>query len=360
MGRKQEWSLLPDNQPLIIAGPCSAESENQVIETAKRLKEDHRVNVYRAGVWKPRTRPGSFEGHGSIALEWLKSVKSEVGLPVTIEVANVKHVYESLKAGIDILWIGARTTANPFAVQEIADALKGVDVPVMVKNPVNPDVALWMGAIERLQKSGISNIGAIHRGVSQFKESTYRNKPEWQMAIRLRENMPDIPLINDPSHITGNRELVYSIAQTALDLNFDGLMIETHPDPDNAWSDAAQQVTPQQLKLILDRLIIRKEVAPEEVAKNIDELRESINYIDDQILELLKYRMNVSEDIALFKQANNLTIFQEDRWNELLRKNKVKGSELGMKATFISKIYHAIHQESIDRQSKIINNEIKV
>ena len=360
MKTTNEWLLLPDSQPLIIAGPCSAESEEQVLETARRLKQDHRVKIFRAGVWKPRTRPGSFEGHGSIALKWLQSVKAETGLPTAVEVANVKHVYESLKAGIDVLWIGARTTANPFAVQEIADALRGVDIPVLVKNPVNPDVGLWIGAIERLEQSGITQLGAIHRGVSQFEKSTYRNKPEWQMAIRLREHMPDIPLINDPSHITGNRELVYNVAQTALDLNFDGLMIETHPDPDNAWSDASQQVTPGQLSRIMDRLIVRNEHPSGSVLKNIEELRGSINYIDNQLLELFQFRMNVAEDIALFKQQNNMTIFQEGRWNELLAAHKAKGVELGLSSKFISKVFHAVHQESIERQSEVLNDEIKV
>lgn len=351
------WSIIPDNQPLIIAGPCSAESEEQVLQTAKMLKQDKRVNVYRAGVWKPRTRPGSFEGHGSEALQWLKTVKQEAGLPVAIEVANVKHVYESLKAGIDILWIGARTTANPFAMQELADSLQGVDIPVLVKNPVNPDVGLWIGALERLERSGIKTLGAIHRGVSQFEKSMYRNKPEWQMAIRLREHMPDIPLINDPSHISGNRELVYGVSQMALDLNFDGLMIETHRDPSNAWSDADQQVTPEQLALILDRLIIRNENLPNSELRNINELRESINYVDDQILEMLQFRMNIVEDIARFKMKNNLAIFQEGRWNELLASNKERGKELGLSPNFISKLFHAVHQESIDHQSEIMNKE---
>ncbi|TXC76040.1 chorismate mutase [Luteibaculum oceani] len=352
--------LIPEHQPLVIAGPCSAETEEQVLETAKALKQDQRVNVFRAGVWKPRTRPGSFEGNGSKALPWLQRVKTEVGLPVAIEVANVKHVYEALKAGIDILWIGARTSANPFAVQEIAEALAGVDIPVLVKNPVNPDVALWLGALERLEKKGIKDLGAIHRGVSQFEKSTLRNKPAWQMAIKFREEVPTIPIINDPSHITGNRELIGSIAQTALDLNFDGLMIETHPNPDEAWSDASQQVTPEQLSCILDQLIIRTDETPYTVQKNIDELRNSINYIDDQILELLQFRMNVALNIARFKKENNMTIFQAERWNELLLKNKAKGEKLGLTPTFVSKVYRTIHQESIDNQGKIFSDVINV
>ncbi len=357
--KREAWPQLPVDRPLVIAGPCSAETEEQVMDTAHQLKKDHRVCIFRAGVWKPRTRPGSFEGNGAIALKWLQRVKQEVGLPVATEVANVKHVYESLRAGVDVLWIGARTTANPFAVQEIADALKGVDIQVLVKNPVNPDVGLWMGAIERLNKSGINKLGAIHRGVSQFERSAYRNKPEWQMAIRLRERMPDLLLINDPSHIAGNRQLIYGVSQMALDLNFDGLMIETHHDPQNAWSDAAQQVTPDQLAMIMTRLQVKSETPAGVELNTMEELRSSIGYIDHQILELLNFRMNVSEDIARFKQQNNMTIFQESRWNELLRDHTKKGGELGLTPKFISKIYHAIHQESIERQSQVIHEQKK-
>jgi len=358
--KKQAWPILQENKPLIIAGPCSAETEEQVVQTAIELKKNKQVDLFRAGVWKPRTRPGSFEGMGSVALPWLQRVKDEVGLPISVEVANVKHVYEALKAGIDVLWIGARTSANPFAVQEIADALKGVDIPVLVKNPVNPDVALWIGAIERLNKSGINRLGAIHRGVSQFEKSAFRNKPEWQMAIQLREQLPDLLLINDPSHITGNREMIGSVSQTALDLNFDGLMIETHIDPVNALSDAAQQVTPDQLSRILDRLIVRSEI-PEGIELNsMDELRDSISFIDDQIIDLLGYRMKVVQDIAQFKLKNKMTIFQENRWNELLAKHIAQGKELGLTEKFISKVFHAVHQESIESQGRLINKDEKV
>jgi len=354
---KKYWPEFSTEFPYVIAGPCSAETEEQVVQIAQQLKKDERVKLFRAGVWKPRTRPGSFEGNGVKALPWLKNVKDEIGLPITIEVATPNHVEDSLKAGIDVLWIGARTTANPFAVQQIADALKGVDIPVLVKNPVNPDVALWLGAIERIYSSGIDNIGAIHRGVSQFNKTLFRNNPEWQMAIELREQLPDILLINDPSHITGNRKLVPSVAQKAVDLKFDGLMIETHIDPDNAWSDAAQQVTPGSLKSILDHLVIRSENPDGVEVKSIEELRTSINTIDNQIIDLLGYRMKVVEDIARFKAANQMTIIQESRRNDLLDKQLKNGQLAGLSTEFIARVFRAIHQESIDKQSKIINKE---
>lgn len=352
LNKKEAWPQLKENEPLIIAGPCSAESEEQVLQTAIKLKELNRVSILRAGIWKPRTRPGSFEGVGNIGLKWLNIAKQETGLPIATEVANVKHVYEALKTGVDVLWIGARTSANPFAVQEIADALSGVDIPVLVKNPVNPDVALWIGALERLNKSGINRLGAIHRGVSQFEKSVYRNKPEWQMVIKLREELPDLLLINDPSHISGNRELIEEVSQKALDLKFDGLMIESHITPDKALSDAKQQVTPSVLGKILNRLIVKMEIPIGIELKNIDELRQSINFVDDQIIDLLSYRMDISEDIATFKHKNNMTIFQENRWNELLSKYAEKARTQGLNTNFISQIFHTIHQESIDTQSK--------
>ncbi len=350
----EAWPTLKEKKPMIIAGPCSAETEEQVIQTAHGLK-DKGVDIFRAGIWKPRTRPGSFEGIGSVGLPWLKRVKQETGLPIAIEVANVKHVYEALRAGIDILWIGARTTVNPFAIQEIADALQGVDIPVLIKNPINPDVALWLGAIERIEKSGISRIGAIHRGVSQAGKSVYRNNPEWQMVIDLKKYVPDILLINDPSHISGNRELVAKISQQALELKFDGLMIETHIDPDNAWSDAAQQVTPDQLGMILNRLIVKSEQPEGVELKNIEELRKSIGYIDDQLIDLLGYRMKIVEDIAQFKQRNNMTILQENRWNELVSSHIENGMNKGLSSDFITKVFNSVHQESIERQNSLIN-----
>lgn len=351
----EAWPSLKEKKPMIIAGPCSAETEEQVLQTAHGLKNKN-VDVFRAGIWKPRTRPGSFEGVGSIGLPWLKRVKQETGLPIAIEVANVKHVYEALRSGIDILWIGARTTVNPFAIQEIADALKGVDIPVLIKNPINPDVALWLGAIERLEKAGLSRIGAIHRGVSQFDKSIYRNNPEWQMALDLKIQLPDILLINDPSHIAGNRELVSKISQQALDMKFDGLMIETHIDPDNAWSDAAQQVTPEQLGIILNRLIVKTEMPEGVELKNINELRKSIGYIDEQLIDLLGYRMKIVEDIAKFKNNNKMTVLQENRWNELVKNHIEQGMNKGLTTDFITKVFNAVHQESIQRQSILINN----
>jgi chorismate mutase len=355
LGKKEAWSQLKDEKPLVIAGPCSAETEEQVLQTAIELKKDNRVSVFRAGIWKPRTRPGSFEGVGSIGLPWLQRVKKEVGMDISVEVANVKHVYEALKAGVDILWIGARTTANPFAVQEIADALQGVDIPVLVKNPVNPDVALWMGAIERLHKAGINRLGAIHRGVSQFEKSMFRNNPEWAMPIQLREQMPDLLLINDPSHIAGKRELIANVSQKALDLQFDGLMIETHIDPLHAWSDAAQQVTPERLSEILDGIILRSETPKGVELKSIQDMRSSINYIDNQIIDLLSYRMDIVRDIAEFKSKNNMSIFQEGRWNELVSKYDKQAEKLGLSPEFVSKIFHQIHLESIEKQNTIIN-----
>ncbi len=357
--KTEAWPQLKKNEPLIIAGPCSAETEKQVMQTAKELKSDNRVKIYRAGIWKPRTKPGSFEGVGSIGLPWLQRVKNELGMPVAIEVANLKHVYEALKAGIDILWIGARTTANPFAVQEIADALKGVDIPVLVKNPVNPDVALWIGAIERLSKAGITRIGAVHRGVSQFEKSSFRNNPEWQMVIELREQLPDILIINDPSHISGNRELIHKISQTAMDLNFDGLMIESHFEPDKAWSDPAQQVTPEQLTNILDRLIVRAETPEGIELKSIDELRKSINFIDEQIIDLLSYRSHVIKDIAQFKLNNGMTVFQKNRWSSLLAKHQKQAEKLSLEPKLISKVFHAIHQNSINTQNRLLSKPIK-
>lgn len=343
-------------RPLLIAGPCSAETEDQVINTAIQLKEVG-VTIFRAGLWKPRTRPGSFEGIGSAALPWLIRVKEEVGLRVTTEVANAKHVEECLRVGVDALWIGARTTANPFAVQEIADALKGVTIPIMVKNPVNPDASLWLGAIERIYKTGIKEVAAIHRGVSQYEKSVYRNKPEWQLTIDLKKYLPEIVCICDPSHIAGNRELIAKVSQMALDLKFDGLMIETHINPDYAWSDAAQQVSPDQLRAILNRLIIKRE-QPEGVELNsIEDLRSSIEYIDHQLIDLLSYRMKIVEDIATVKKKHNMTILQEDRWRHLSGRHIEKAGLSNLDGQFINELFKLIHLASIDRQNDIINNE---
>ncbi len=349
------WPLAAQKRPLLIAGPCSAETEAQVMQTASDLKAIG-ADIFRAGIWKPRTRPGSFEGIGSEGLLWLNRVQRELGLPVAVEVAKARHVEEALAAGIDILWIGARTTANPFAVQEVADALAGVEVPVLVKNPVNPDVALWIGAVERVAASGISRIGAVHRGVSQYSHSIYRNRPEWQMAIEFRKAMPDLLLINDPSHIAGNRDLIQSVAQMALDLKFDGLMVETHITPDEAWSDSKQQVTPVQLFNIMRNLVVRDEMPEGVELKSVEDFRTAINEIDDQLLEMLSYRMKVVNDIAQFKKQHNMTIFQEGRWNQLMDRHLSKSDGTGLSEEFIIQLFRAIHQESINKQTGILNS----
>ena len=349
-----DWGIGNYKKPFIIAGPCSAETEEQVMESAVRLKKQGQ-NIFRAGIWKPRTRPNSFEGVGSIGLDWLKSVKQETGMLISTEVANIKHVYEALKSGIDILWIGARTTANPFAVQEIADALKGVDIPILVKNPVNPDVELWIGAIERLHKAGLTKIGAIHRGFSSYEKSIYRNIPQWQIPIELKTRIPEIPLICDPSHIGGNRELLQHLSQKAIDLNFDGLMIETHPNPDKAWSDAQQQITPKELKILLDKLIIRV-VKPDGISLNtIEDLRYKIDNCDNDLIKVLKDRMELVNSIGLYKKENNMTILQPNRWDEVLTVCIEKGNLNDLDPEFIAKLFKTIHQESINKQMKMMN-----
>jgi chorismate mutase len=345
-----------EGKPLLIAGPCSAETEGQVMQTAQQLKNVG-IDWYRAGIWKPRTRPGSFEGVGSVGLPWLKRVKDELGMNTMIEVATAQHVEDALCHNVDALWVGARTTANPFAVQEVANALRGVDIPVLVKNPVNPDVSLWLGAIERIEKSGVGEIGAIHRGVSQFEKSMYRNKPEWQMSLELKKHRPMIPLICDPSHIAGNRELIEQVAQMALELKMEGLMIETHINPDYAWSDAAQQVTPVQLSQIIQRLVCKQEHPEGVPLHTIDELRNSINYVDQQLIDLLSYRMQIVEEIAQFKKLHNMTIFQEERWNALSEKHKATAASIGLNPDFVYQIFKEIHLESIDKQTSIINKK---
>ena len=315
-----EWKLINDSRPVVISGPCSAETEEQTLQTAVNLKQKG-IHIFRAGIWKPRTRPNSFEGVGSVGLEWLKLVKKETGMLLATEVANVKHVYESLKAGIDILWIGARTTANPFAIQEIAEALKGMHIPVLVKNPVNPDIELWIGAIERMNKAGLTKIGAIHRGFSTYEKSIYRNIPQWQIPIELKTRIPEVPLFCDPSHISGNRDLLINISQKALDLNFDGLMIETHPNPDKAWSDPKQQITPDSLKSLINNLIIRKE-KPEGISLDtIEDIRYKIDQCDDELIEILEKRMNLVQSIGRYKKQNKMTILQSGRWETVLNKS---------------------------------------
>jgi chorismate mutase len=342
--------------PLVIAGPCSAETEDQVIKIAHALK-DTDVNYYRAGIWKPRTRPGNFEGVGALGLKWLQKVQKETGMKTATEVANRAHVELALEHDVDLLWIGARSTVSPFIIQEIADALKGTDKIVLVKNPVNPDLALWLGAIERLYAADIKNLGVIHRGFSTFEKTKYRNIPEWQMAIELQSKFPDLPIINDPSHITGKRDMIFDVAQTALDLNFDGLMIETHCDPDNAWSDAAQQVTPERLVEIMRDLKVRKESDPEEkYNKELSNLRAQIDIIDNQLLETLGKRMKLAEGIGALKSKHNVAVLQSSRWNEILGRMILEGETKGLSEEFVLRMFKAIHQESINHQEKVIKS----
>ncbi len=342
--------------PLVIAGPCSAETEEQVMEIAHALK-DTDVNYYRAGIWKPRTRPGNFEGVGAIGLKWLQRVREETGLMTATEVANRTHVELALEHDVDLLWIGARSTVSPFIVQEIADALQGTDRVVLVKNPVNPDLSLWLGAVERLHSAGIEKLGVIHRGFSTYEKTKYRNIPEWQLAIELQTRFPDLPLINDPSHITGRRDLIFDVSQTALDLNFDGLMIETHRDPDRAWSDAAQQVTPARLVQIMKDLRIRKETDEEaEYKGKLSNLRAQIDVIDQQLIEILGRRMKVADDIGALKKQRNVAVLQTNRWNAILGKMILEGEGKGLSEEFVLRMFKAIHQESINHQEKIINS----
>ena len=343
--------------PLVIAGPCSAETEDQVLKIAHDLK-DTDVSVYRAGIWKPRTRPGMFEGVGAIGLKWLEKVKKETGLLTATEVANASHVKLALEYDIDILWIGARSTVSPFIVQEIADALNGTEKIVLVKNPVNPDLSLWLGGIERLYTANIKKLGVIHRGFSTYEKSKYRNNPEWQLPIELQNRFPDLPLICDPSHIAGRRDILQDISQTALDLNFDGLMIETHIDPDNAWSDAEQQITPKILVQLMDDLKIRKVTNEEADYKNkLNTLRTQIDVIDHGLLDNLGKRMKVAIEIGGLKKLKNVAVLQTKRWNEILGKMILEGEQKGLSEEFVLRMFKAIHQESINHQEKVINSK---
>ncbi len=346
------------SHPLVIAGPCSAETEGQVLKIAQELK-DSDVSIFRAGIWKPRTRPGGFEGVGAIGLKWLQKAKAETGLLMAVEVANATHVKLALEHDIDVLWIGARTTVNPFAVQEIADALAGTDKIVLVKNPVNPDLALWIGGVERLYNAGIKKLGVIHRGFSTYEKTKYRNIPEWQIAIELQSRFPDLPLIIDPSHITGNRNMIQQVSQQALDLNYDGLIIETHIDPDNAWSDAAQQVTPDSLKQILKNLRVPKETdEADEYNNKMARLRCNIDEFDAKIIEVLSKRMMVADEIGALKKEKNVAVLQSQRWTEILDKMIAQGANKGLSEDFILRIFKAIHQESIAHQEKVINSQL--
>lgn len=346
------------SKPFIISGPCSAESEEQVMLTAQDLSKIDQVQILRAGIWKPRTRPDSFEGMGEQALPWLKNAGRENGLLTATEVANAHHAELALKAGIDILWIGARTTVNPFSVQEIADFLQGVDVPVMVKNPINPDLQLWLGALERLNRSGIKKLAAIHRGFSSFEKTPFRNVPMWELPIELKTLVPELPLICDPSHISGNRDLIPLVAQKAIDLDMIGLMIESHPDPDRAMSDAAQQLKPHDLEKILSELTYRTAHISDVQFKNkLQELRAEIDELDDLIFERLAARMNIAGEIGAYKRDNKVTILQVQRWEEILSKRIMQGKAMGLSDDFIKKLLQLIHKESIRRQTLVMNLE---
>lgn len=345
-------------KPYIIAGPCSAETEEQVLKTAEALSLSGKVHLFRAGIWKPRTRPGSFEGVGEIGLEWLKKVKEQFNLPVTTEVANASHVEKCLKSDIDVLWVGARTTANPFAVQEIADALKGVDIPVLIKNPVNPDVDLWIGAFERMNKSGITKLGAIHRGFSSFEKTSFRNVPMWDIAIKLKQIFPELPIIGDPSHIAGNAELIPFLSQKMIDLDLNGLMIETHISPKTAWSDAKQQLTPVELINILKKLIIRSPESKNTGFNNkLEELREKIDNIDEDIIHKIADRMAIAKEIGKYKRENDVTILQVSRWDKIIKERVFLANALGLSDKFIEGFLPLLHQESIRIQTKTMNAE---
>ena len=338
-------------KPMIIAGPCSAETEEQVMCTAQELANKG-IKIFRAGIWKPRTKPGGFEGIGAEGLQWMQQVKKETGMYVATEVATAKHVEAALEAGIDLLWVGARTSANPFAVQELADSLKGIDVPVLVKNPVNPDLELWIGAMERLNQAGITRLGAIHRGFSSYDKKIYRNLPQWHIPIELRRRIPTLPIMCDPSHIGGKRELIAPLCQQAMDLGFDGLIVESHCNPDKAWSDASQQVTPAVLDYILNLLVIRKE---KQTTENLHELRSQIDECDNNLIEVLAKRMRVAREIGTYKKEHSMQILQTGRYNEILDKRGAQGALCGMDADFIKKVFGAIHEESVRQQMEIIN-----
>ena len=351
----QNWVKFKQ-KPLIISGPCSAESEEQLMETCRQLM-DSKVDVFRAGIWKPRTRPNSFEGYGEKALPWVKAVKDELKVPFAIEVANPYHIEKALEYGVDILWIGARTTVNPFNVQEIADALKGVDIPVMIKNPINPDLKLWIGAIERIYNAGIRDLAVIHRGFSTLQNTKYRNIPIWQIPLELKTYLPEMPIICDPSHIAGRRDLLLEVSQKALDLNYDGLMLESHIDPDSAMSDPKQQVTPQAMKELLSELkirVIRSESEDTEFINHLDQLREQIDQVDRELIEILKNRMALVEKACEYKRENNVTIFQVDRWNEIFRSRSEWADKMSLNKEFIAEVYKLIHIESIRTQTEVI------
>lgn len=349
-----ESILLPGmepTRPFVIAGPCSAETREQVMETAKQLAARD-IKVFRAGIWKPRTKPGGFEGVGVEGLGWLQEVKKETGMYIATEVATAKHVHEALKAGIDLLWVGARTTANPFAVQEIADALQGVDIPVLIKNPVNPDLELWIGELERIYNAGLRRLAVIHRGFSSYDKKMYRNLPQWHIPIELRRRIPNLPIFCDPSHISGKRELIASVSQQAMDMNFDGLIIESHCNPDEAWSDASQQVTPEVLEYILSLLVVRDETQSTE---SLSVLRKQIDECDHNLMQELAKRMRIAREIGLYKKEHNMTVLQAGRYNEILDKYAAQAVHCDMEPEFIKKVFEAIHEESVRQQIEVIN-----
>lgn len=342
-------------RPVVIAGPCSAETEEQVMETAKNLAKNG-VRIFRAGIWKPRTKPGGFEGVGSVGLTWLQEVKKETGMLVATEVANKQHVEEALNAGVDVLWIGARTSANPFAMQEIADSLVGADVPVLVKNPVNPDLELWIGAMQRIYNAGIRQIGAIHRGFSAYGKHLYRNMPQWHIPIELRRRMPELILICDPSHIGGKRELVAPLSQQAMDMGFDGLIVESHCDPDSAWSDKSQQVTPEVLNFIINMLVVRDTT---QTTESLTLLRQQIDQIDNDLLEALSKRMRISREIGQYKKEHSMPVVQTGRYDDILNSRAAAAEELGMNGDFMKTVYQAIHEESVRQQIEVLNNRMR-
>lgn len=353
---ESEVALASRKRPFIIAGPCSAETPEQLFATCRALAHTG-INALRAGIWKPRTRPNSFEGVGEVGLKWFKEVRDELGIPIATEVATAAHVELALKYGVDILWIGARSTVNPFTVQEIADALRGVDIPVIVKNPLNPDLALWMGGLERIANAGITKLAAMHRGFSTFEKTKYRNLPMWQIVIELRRQMPDLPIFFDPSHTGGKREFIYPLAQKALDLDYDGLMIESHIDPDNAWSDAAQQVTPERFAEILGELKIREVTSDNTEFQNaLEELRGKLDLIDREIVELLASRMKIVEKLGEYKRENNVAVFQVDRWIKVFQSRPEWGEKMGLNKDFVGHVFKLIHDESIRIQTAKVSD----
>ncbi|HEX6334354.1 MAG TPA: chorismate mutase [Flavisolibacter sp.] len=343
-------------RPLIISGPCSAETEEQVLDTAMQLAANGRVHILRAGIWKPRTRPGSFEGVGSVGLQWLQAAKKQTGMPIAVEVANARQVEEAVQHDVDVLWIGARTTVNPFSVQELADALRGVGKPVLIKNPLNPDIELWMGAVERIAAAGVTDIVLVHRGFSSYGNTMYRNAPMWHLAIEMKRRYPELAMLNDPSHICGRRDILLSVAQKAIDLGYDGLMIESHTDPDNAWSDALQQVTPERLSEMLGLMVWRQPEMTEASESVLEQLREKIDHLDDELLHLISQRMRIADIIGGVKKENNISILQTRRWNDILQRAYEKADALGLSREFITRYFDAIHLESINHQTKVFNS----